>query len=182
MREAGVDPAQVSPIIVSHGHADHAGGARYFQQRYGARVIAGRGDAAMLATGRNEPICPTGIIARLRRAGDEAARYTPTEATLVDGVTPLAPTTGLDGRAVVLPGHTAGSLVVVLGEAAFVGDLFRGAIVGDTAETHFYMCDLEDNRRDIRALLDEIAPGATVFFTGHFGPVARSEVEALAPR
>jgi glyoxylase-like metal-dependent hydrolase (beta-lactamase superfamily II) len=61
MRDERLDPA------------DHAGGARYFQQRYGARVIAGRGDLPMLATGRNEPICPTGLIARIRRSGDEGA-------------------------------------------------------------------------------------------------------------
>lgn len=181
MRAAGLDPAEVSLVVLSHGHADHAGGARYFQQRYGARVLAGRGDAPMLATGRNQPLCPTGLIGSLRRSGDEGTRYTPTDATLVDDSLSLAPTTGIEGRVVVLPGHTPGSTVVVIGEAAFVGDLFRGGIVGDTAETHFYMCDLDDNRRDIRALLDRIAPAATVFFTGHFGPVDRAEVESLAP-
>lgn len=180
MREAGVDPAEVDTIVVTHGHADHAGGARYFQQRYGARVIAGRGDAPMLATGRNERLCPVGLIAHLRHGMDQGARYTPTPAALIDGVTELAPTTGIEGRVVPLPGHTGGSVVVVLGALAFVGDLFRGAIVGDGATTHFYMCDLDDNRRDLRALLDRIAPDATLFFTGHFGPVERAEVEALA--
>lgn len=73
MRDERLDPADLRAVVITHGHADHAGGARYFQQRYGARVIAGRGDLPMLATGRNEPICPTGLIARIRRSGDEGA-------------------------------------------------------------------------------------------------------------
>ena len=34
----GLDPAQVKIILVAHGHADHFGGAGYFQQRFGSRV------------------------------------------------------------------------------------------------------------------------------------------------
>ena len=60
--------------------------------------------------------------------------------------------------------------------AALVGDLFRGAIAGSSAELHFYMCDLAGNRRDVRAVLERIAPSATVFFPGHFGPVSREAV------
>lgn len=39
------------------------------------------------------------------------------------------------------------------------------------------MCDLEDNRRDVARLLGELAPSATTFFPGHFGPLERSSVE-----
>jgi glyoxylase-like metal-dependent hydrolase (beta-lactamase superfamily II) len=67
-------------------------------------------------------------------------------------------------------------VVVEVGGALFVGDLFRGSIIGRRAHTHFYMCDLQDNADDIDALL-QIVPDATVFFPGHFGPVRRSAVE-----
>lgn len=40
LRGLGLDPAQIKYVIVSHGHSDHAGGARYLQDRFGARVIA----------------------------------------------------------------------------------------------------------------------------------------------
>ncbi len=138
MRDEHLDPADLRAVVITHGHADHAGGARYFQQRYGARVIAGRGDLPMLSTGRNEPICPTGLLARIRRSADEGAIYTPTNVDIP-----------VDARVVALAGHTPGSLVVVAGDAVFVGDLFRGSIVGSGAATHLYMSDLADNRADV---------------------------------
>jgi metallo-beta-lactamase class B len=39
MRKVGLDPADIRYVIVSHGHSDHAGGARLLQDRFGARVI-----------------------------------------------------------------------------------------------------------------------------------------------
>src|SRR5262245_49495113 len=38
LKKLGLDPAQVKYVLVGHGHADHFGGASYFQQR-GARVV-----------------------------------------------------------------------------------------------------------------------------------------------
>jgi metallo-beta-lactamase class B len=34
----GLDPADVKLVLLGHGHADHYGGAAYFQTRFGARV------------------------------------------------------------------------------------------------------------------------------------------------
>lgn len=92
----------------------------------------------------------------------------------------LRPLTGVDARVIALPGHTEGSLIVVAGRYALVGDLFRGSIPGWSATTHFYICDLADNKRDLRELLQVHAKDATTFFPGHFGPVERASVEALA--
>jgi metallo-beta-lactamase class B len=34
LRHVGLDPARIKTIIVSHGHGDHYGGARYLQEKY----------------------------------------------------------------------------------------------------------------------------------------------------
>jgi glyoxylase-like metal-dependent hydrolase (beta-lactamase superfamily II) len=185
LRAAGLDPAGVKTIVLTHGHADHAGAARHFQGRFHARVVVGAGDEGMLSTGRNEPLCPTGFLGRTRLAEDQGAAYTPFHADVtVTEPVDLAVLSGVPGRIIPLPGHTRGSLVVVAGDAAFVGDLFRGAVVGSGAATHLYMCDLEANRRDIARLLTELAPAASRFFVGHFGPVSRADVasEFQVPR
>jgi metallo-beta-lactamase class B len=39
LKKLGFDPATLKYVVVSHGHADHAGGARFLQERFGARVI-----------------------------------------------------------------------------------------------------------------------------------------------
>jgi glyoxylase-like metal-dependent hydrolase (beta-lactamase superfamily II) len=177
LRDAGFDPAQVKTVVLTHGHADHAGAARHFQARFHARVVAGAGDEGMLSTGKNEPLCPTGLLGKTRRSEDQGATYTPFHADVaVTEPVDLAALSGVPGRVVPLPGHTRGSLVVVAGDAAVVGDLFRGALVGSGAATHLYMCDLEGNKRDVARLLNELAPGAQRFFAGHFGPVSRADV------
>jgi metallo-beta-lactamase class B len=47
MRKAGLDPAQIKFIVLSHGHpgqTDHTGGANYLQRTYGARVLMSKAD------------------------------------------------------------------------------------------------------------------------------------------
>lgn len=48
LRTLGLDPSQIRYVIVSHGHDDHAGGARYLQDHFGARVIASSEDWELL--------------------------------------------------------------------------------------------------------------------------------------
>ena len=38
LKKLGQDPARIKTIIVSHGHGDHYGGARYLQDKYHAKV------------------------------------------------------------------------------------------------------------------------------------------------
>ena len=44
MKQANLDPAQVKMIVLGHGHADHFGGAPYFQEHYGTHVYLTQAD------------------------------------------------------------------------------------------------------------------------------------------
>src|SRR6266478_1506380 len=48
MKKLGLDPANIKYAIVSHAHPDHHGGAKFLQDRYGARVIMSAADWDML--------------------------------------------------------------------------------------------------------------------------------------
>ena len=45
----GLDPKNIKYVLVSHGHSDHAGGARLLQDRFGARVIMSEADWDLIA-------------------------------------------------------------------------------------------------------------------------------------
>ncbi len=48
LTKLGLDPGDIRYVIVSHGHSDHAGGARFLQEKYDARVILSAADWDLL--------------------------------------------------------------------------------------------------------------------------------------
>ena len=59
LKALGLDPAQVRYVIVTHGHSDHFGAARYLQETYGAKVFLSKADWDLLdappAQGKGAP-------------------------------------------------------------------------------------------------------------------------------
>ena len=48
LKKLGLDPAQIKYAIVSHGHGDHVGGAKYLQDHFGTKVILSAADWDLL--------------------------------------------------------------------------------------------------------------------------------------
>jgi metallo-beta-lactamase class B len=48
LRQLGLDPASIKYAIVSHGHGDHSGGAKYLQDHFGTRIILSADDWDLL--------------------------------------------------------------------------------------------------------------------------------------
>lgn len=44
LKKLGLDPAQITYLIITHGHGDHHGGTRYLQDKYRPRVVMGSKD------------------------------------------------------------------------------------------------------------------------------------------
>jgi len=48
MKKLGLDPAQIKYVMVSHGHLDHAGGAKFLQEKFGAHLLMSAADYDLL--------------------------------------------------------------------------------------------------------------------------------------
>ena len=44
LKKLGLDPARIKYVVVTHGHGDHAGGAKLLQDRYGSRLVMSAAD------------------------------------------------------------------------------------------------------------------------------------------
>jgi metallo-beta-lactamase class B len=121
MRAAGLDPNDVRYVLVGHGHADHFGGASYFQQR-GARVALSAADWDLV---ENPPLGPGGAPAP---AGLPPPRR---DVVVADGV-PIS-FGGAEITPVLIPGHTPGALGFVFrvtdGARSHTAALFGGSIL-----------------------------------------------------
>ncbi|MEQ5837321.1 MBL fold metallo-hydrolase [Marinobacter sp. NFXS9] len=180
MSEAGIDPASIDYLILTHGHTDHAGGAAYFKRHFGTRIIASAAEASMLAEGKNDDLCPTNMVGGVLKPFIMRESYPPVTADVVVGDQFDLASIGAHGIIVSIPSHTPGSIAVLIDNKAFVGDLVRGGLLQKTMPArHFYMCDLEKNNSDIRKILAN--ERIDTWYTGHMGPLSVDSVkEAFA--
>ncbi len=63
LTKLGLDPAEIRYAIVSHGHGDHSGGARFLQDRFKTRIILGAPDWDLLERNTRTPQPRRDIIA-----------------------------------------------------------------------------------------------------------------------
>jgi metallo-beta-lactamase class B len=91
LKKLGLDPAAIKYVILSHGHSDHSGGAKYLQDTFNARVILGGPDWDLLDRS-------TGTRPRRDMTGTDGQKLTLGDTTLTLHTT---------------PGHTLGTLSVV---------------------------------------------------------------------
>lgn len=128
MNQLGVDPKEITLILLTHGHWDHIGALHPIQQLTGAKVAIHHRDQAWVESGKPEfPRGVTrygkGMIWLSERLIHPHLQPVKVDIVLDDDGLSLAEY-GIPGQVVYTPGHSPGHVSVVLesGEA-FVGDM-----------------------------------------------------------
>lgn len=181
----GVDPADVSLIVITHGHIDHFGSAAELHRLTGAPVAGHVADLGVFRTGRaREPYLPTGPMGRLMARNKKLhVRVEPFEpGVLVTGETDLADF-GVPARIVPTPGHTAGSVSVLTDEGDLVaGDLiansFFGLVRGRPANPPFH----DDPLGNLASLREMLALQPARLHVGHGTALDPDRVRRWADR
>lgn len=189
LKDRGLGWRDLQLIVITHAHVDHAGNAALLRRLSGAPVCAHRGDLDHYTQRRPMSFCATGAFGRVFfRTGLIQRAYEPFEPDLLlDGRQPFDLTPyGVDGRVVPTPGHTCGSLSVVLADGqALVGDLVAsGVLLGGIVLTgRAKQPPFEDDAQQVGQVLQGLAAaGATTFYLGHGGPLPQAEVLRHAGR
>jgi metallo-beta-lactamase class B len=147
LAKLGLDPARIEYVLISHGHLDHAGGAKLLQERYGARVLLSAADWDLLE--RNNPAWKPRRDLEIA----DGQKLTLGDTTLTMHLT---------------PGHTNGTVSTLIpvrdGGAAHVAALWGGTLFnfGPDAERFAAYAASALKFRDLAA-----AAGADVLLSNH---------------
>jgi glyoxylase-like metal-dependent hydrolase (beta-lactamase superfamily II) len=110
LRRAGLGPGDLTGVLLTHRHSDHAGNAAFLQRRYGVKIYAHRDDAAVLeGSAPRPPMRPGREATALARLFAHVENVLPAARLRVDHALVGGETVGgLEVHAV--PGHTDGSV------------------------------------------------------------------------
>ncbi len=159
----GIALSDVTLLVLTHGHSDHAGSAAALQAA-GIPVALGAGDAEQVLAGEQLEPVPTDWRGRLLLPMLESTYPSFTPDVLVTDRLDLTPY-GVRGEAAVVGGHSLGSMVVLVGDQALVGDLIRGRMLLHHRPTlHFFHTDQAVAHAALGAVIDD---GAATVLPAH---------------
>jgi len=168
--EHHIPPAEVSLILLTHAHEDHYGSAAALKLRLGAPLAAQREDAVALREGRVLSFHPLTFMGRVACLAMSLAKPKPGQPLPVDveigEELDLAPY-GVKGRVIHTPGHSAGSVCVVLASGeVLVGDLMMSFLRRARPGLPLFAEDPEALRASIRKVM-RLSP--TRIYAAHGG-------------
>jgi len=173
IRRLGRDAVEPKLIVATHGHADHVGCLHSLKKQTGAKVAIHQADAHLVR--RGTVVIPPAVtlwgrfLFILFRVLRFLGRFEPIEPDIVIERPFSLREFKIPGRLVPTPGHTPGSVSVVLDSGeAFVGDL---AVNSWPLKMGLGIPSLAEDIHQIYASWEKILlAGATVIYPAHGKP------------
>jgi glyoxylase-like metal-dependent hydrolase (beta-lactamase superfamily II) len=179
VKQAGVDEKDITLILHTHGHIDHAGSTAALKRKLGVPVAVHAEDAFMLETGTNGEVKPRNLEAHMVKA----MLVKPFEAVQPDIVLEeemVLSDFGVDGKVIFTPGHTRGSISILAGKEAIIGDVMMGGwmggnLFGARPNYHYFIDDLNAVHASMKEIFDY---KPSKLYVGHGGPLDAEAVQA----
>jgi glyoxylase-like metal-dependent hydrolase (beta-lactamase superfamily II) len=178
LEQMQLSPDDIQLIILTHTHYDHAGSLKALQQISEAKVLIHQAEASCLEEGfcafpKGTMWFPKIMSAIGRVLNKSVGRYAPVVPDIVISRRFDLQAYGIEGYVLPTPGHTAGSLSVVIdGDHAIVGDtlfnIFKHSVFPP------YANDQEALLKSWRTLLEI---GCKYFYPGHGKPFTRERLQ-----
>lgn len=129
LRDLNIDPKEIKAMVITHTHWDHIGCAKLIKDMTGAKVIVQKNEKENLLKG--DPVIPPAvtlwgkILGALVKKLSKKFTIEPCEVDIVVEEEDYSlEEFGIKGKIVFTPGHSNGSISVLLDSGdAFVGDL-----------------------------------------------------------
>lgn len=176
MTEIGINPKDISLIIITHGHSDHFGSVWELKEKTGAKVAIHKLDADSIRKGVNPPLKSRNLWGTITSIfiKDPEGFHNFEPDILIDGDMDLN-NYGVNGKIIPSPGHTAGSISVILESGQLMaGDLLSGSLFqSGKPQLSSYYDDMDQLVSSVKAVTD-LSP--TIVFTGHGGPFSTSSI------
>ena len=175
----GIDLRRITHIVITHAHPDHAANARWLAAKSGAKVLVSECEAEILTAGMVEiPAGRNGFGRFASWVGRHIVRYIMgyPKVREVEGVTGETRLEEYNVTLVPTPGHTVGSMSVVVDGEAISGDLVLDNWFAGRGPSIFLNQPLEVVHESWRTLLSE-PHNVTLFRPGHGRPIPRERVE-----
>ena len=148
IEEEGFKPSQVSLIILTHAHFDHTGSALELKKITGAKVAIHKSDASYLIEGSSAPVIPISGKDSLGMAKDRPSKIDMVKPDILIEDEMDLNEFGVKGKVITTPGHTEGSVSILLDS----GNCIVGDMIGDSSgePTYGRFCmDLEGLKESI---------------------------------
>ncbi|MFF8845551.1 MBL fold metallo-hydrolase [Streptomyces sp. NPDC015127] len=175
IRGAGLAPAALRRIVLTHCHRDHVGAAGELAERYGAEVLAHRLDAPVV---RGEAPVPEPVLLDWEvPLYEHGLTVPPAPPTRVDRELEDGDVLGFGGGARVVhsPGHTDGSIGVHLPDH---GVLFTGDCVAGVGQVMLGVFNVDrPTAQESMRRLASLAPSTVCF--GHGDPLTEDAAAVL---